>query len=88
MDNEPLEAMSNVKLRGVYMTADFKWTTHINHICSKASKRLYALRILKRNGVVPNDLLNVYRNLIRPILKYILHCLSLEDQIIGLNAVP
>ncbi len=35
-------------------------STHIRHISSKASTRLYALRILRRNGVQPSDLRTVY----------------------------
>ena len=37
---------------------------------TKASKRLYALRVLSRRGVPPADLINVYRALIRAILEY------------------
>ncbi len=45
-NNQPLEAVNTIKLLGVYLTSDLKWTTHIRHISSKASNRLYALRIL------------------------------------------
>ena len=58
------------KLLGVYLSADLKWTTHINHICSKVSKSLFAIRILKRNGVELRDLRNVYCSFIRPVLEY------------------
>ncbi|CAB4023186.1 Hypothetical predicted protein [Paramuricea clavata] len=56
VNNQPLEAVNTIKLLGVNLTSDLKWTTHIRHISSKASKRLYALRILRRNGVQPSDL--------------------------------
>ena len=59
-----------VKLLGVHLSANLKWSTHINNICSKASKRLFALRILKRNGAVQKDLRNVYCSFIRPVLEY------------------
>ncbi|CAB4041551.1 Hypothetical predicted protein, partial [Paramuricea clavata] len=58
IDNQHLEVVHTVKLLGVYLSADLKWTTHIDHICSKASKRLFAIRILKRNGVEVWDLRN------------------------------
>jgi hypothetical protein len=70
IDNQHLEVAYTVKLLGVYLPADLKWTTHINHICSKASKRLFAIRILKRNGVELRDLRNVYCSFIRPVLEY------------------
>ena len=52
------------------MSADLKWTTHIDHVCSKASKRLFAIRILKRNGAEQRDLRNFYCSFIRPVLEY------------------
>ena len=70
IDNQHLDVVHTVKLLGVYLSADLKWTTHINHICSKASKRLFAIRILKRNGVKVWDLRNVYCSFIRPVLEY------------------
>ena len=56
--DESLEVVHTVKFLGVHLSADLKWSTHINSICSKASKRLFALRILKRNGAVQKDLRN------------------------------
>ena len=40
------------------------------YICINASKRLYALRILKRSGAPPKDLITVYCAFIRPVLEY------------------
>ena len=40
------------------------------YICINASKRLYALRILKRSGAPPKDLTTVYCAFIRPVLEY------------------
>ena len=37
---------------------------------AKASKRLHILRVLKRGGVPPADLLKVYFGLIRSVLEY------------------
>ena len=42
VNNQPLEAVNTIKLLGVNLTSDLKWTTHIRHISSKESKRLYA----------------------------------------------
>ena len=37
---------------------------------AKASKKLYALRLLKRAGVQEQDMLKVFRSSVRPILEY------------------
>ncbi|CAB4001956.1 Hypothetical predicted protein [Paramuricea clavata] len=70
VNNQPLEAVTTIKLLGVNLTSDLKWSAHIRDISSKASKRLYALRILRRNGVQPSDLRTVYCSFIRPVLEY------------------
>ena len=70
IDNQYLGMVQTTKLLGVYLTSDLKWTKHVTRICSKASKRLYALRLLKRNGVQSCDLQKVYCSFVRPILEY------------------
>jgi hypothetical protein len=87
INNQHLETVHTIKLLGVYLTSDLKWIKHVTHICSKASKRLYALRLLKRNGVQSSDLRRFLCSFIRPVLEYA--CLlwhsplpnSLSDQI-------
>ena len=58
------------KLLGVHLSSDLKWSTHVEAVCAKASKRLFALRSLKRSGVPPRDLRSVYSYFIRPVLEY------------------
>lgn len=70
INNQHLETIYTTKLLGLYLTSDLKWTKHVDHICSKASKRLYALRLLKRNGVQSRDLRKVYCSFVRPVLEY------------------
>ena len=66
----PLESINTTKLLGVHLSSDPKWSTHIEAVCAKASKRLVALRSLKRSGVSPRDLRSVYSYFIRPVLEY------------------
>jgi hypothetical protein len=54
----------------VVLTSDLKWTTHVNHICSKVSKWLFALRLLRRNGVRPQDLRRAYCRFVRPVPEH------------------
>ena len=59
-----------VKLLGVIIRSDLKWTDHVNHITSKASRKLYLIRLLKRFGMPLSDLITVFTAYIRPILAY------------------
>ena len=70
VNNQHLETVHTIKLLGVYLKSDLKWIKHVTHICSKASKRLYALRLLKHNGVQWSDLRRVFCRFIRPVLEY------------------
>ena len=62
--------ISNFKLLGLHLDASLSWTTHINTIISKASKRLYFLKQLGTAGVPPQQLLHFYTAVISPVLEY------------------
>ncbi len=70
--NHELVPVSSVKVLGPYISADMimKWKTHIFYIVSKASKRLYFLRLLKRAGLDHSSPLAVYTTCIRSVLEY------------------
>jgi hypothetical protein len=54
----------------IHIKSDLKWNLHVETMCTKASKRLYALRSLKRSGVPPKGLRTVYCCFVRPIVEY------------------
>ena len=62
--------MSSFKLLGVILSQDLTWTAHCDYIVKKASRRLYALRQLRKCGVSTSDIVKVYCSLIRSILEY------------------
>ena len=64
-----VERVSQVKVLGVIPTNDLKWQGHIDYVCSKGSSRLYFLRMLRRAGVDPKDIVAIYVPLIRSILE-------------------
>ena len=69
----PIVIVSIVKhatLLGVIVSNDLKWNLHVNAICKKASKRLYALRLLRRNALPDSVLVKVYCTRVRPYLEY------------------
>ena len=69
-DQKQIDIVDNFKLLGVTISSNLTWNSHITDICTKASKRLYALRILKRSGAPPKDLITVYCSFIRPVVEY------------------
>ena len=62
-----LESLNNkLELRlGVVISSDLKWNSHINYVYKKEAKRLYGLRLLKRNTLPADVLLSVYCTYIR-----------------------
>ena len=45
--NNTVDVVSQFKILGVIISSDLTWNSHIDYICSKESKRLYSIRILK-----------------------------------------
>ena len=70
INNLPLEAVSSYKVLGLTLCDTLKWNDNTNDIVSKASKRLHILRVLKRAGVPPADLVTIYSALVRSVLEY------------------
>jgi len=56
----PIQRVATLKLLGIHLDAGLSWTIHIT-IVSKASKRLYFLKQLRRAGVPPQQLLHFIR---------------------------
>ena len=48
IDNQSANIVKHAKILGVIVSSDLKWILHVNAICKKASKRLYALRLLRK----------------------------------------
>ena len=66
-DHFPFQRVTSWKL---FLKLKEKWSTHVEAVCAKESKRLFALRSLKRGGVSPRDLRSVYSYFIRPVFEY------------------
>ena len=65
-----VERVGTYKLLGVIISDDLKWNAHVEYIIAKAAKRLFALRLLKRAGVMPKDVFKVYLCNVRSVLEY------------------
>ncbi|CAB4014879.1 RNA-directed DNA polymerase from mobile element jockey, partial [Paramuricea clavata] len=70
IDGYVVETVQSHKVLGLIIQNNLKWDEQIRSIVTKASKRLYGLRVLCRGGVPPADLTNIYFALIRSILEY------------------
>ena len=70
--NNPVivERVQHFKLLGITISRDMNWQTHIDAIITKASSRLYFLKILKKSGLNSHQLRHFYLSVIRPILEY------------------
>jgi len=65
-----VECVSTYKLLGVMINSSLKWDDHIDAIMTKAAKRLWFLKKLKRAGVSVDDLVHYYQSVVRPVLEY------------------
>ena len=55
-----IEIVQSHKVVELTIQSNLKWDEHINSVVTKASKRLYNIRILRRNGVPVEDLIEIY----------------------------
>ena len=70
INGHEITLVPHAKLLGVIISKDLKWILHVDYICKKAAKRLYALRLLKRCSVPTDKLVRVFITCIRPVLEY------------------
>ena len=68
-----VERVGTYKLLGVIISDDLKWNMHVEYAIAKAAKRLFALRLLKRAGAMPKDILKVYLCNVRSVLGALLN---------------
>ena len=79
IDGHPVETVRSHKVLGLTIQNNLKWDEHIHETVSKASKRLHILRVLRRSGVPPADLLAVYRPLTHDVIAPV--TMHLEDKL-------
>jgi len=65
-----IKQVCSFKLLGIVIDHNLKWSSHVDEICTKASRRLHFLKVLKRSAVSVDDLYYFYVSAIRPVLEY------------------
>ena len=65
-----IDVVEEIKLLGLIIRSDLKWSSNTNAMVAKAYKRLWILRRLKNLGASVADLLDVYCKQVRSILEF------------------
>ena len=66
---EDLEVVESYKLLGLMVRSDLRWIDNTKFIISKAYKRIWVLRRLKKLGTPVEELITVYKQQIRSHLE-------------------
>ena len=70
INSNAVERVHSFKILGVWLSDDLSWKSHVSHMYSRATPRLYYLKQLRRCGLSQCHLLAYYKTLIRLILEY------------------
>ena len=68
--DDKLERVPSYKLLGVHVSNNLTWNEHVDAVTKKTTKRIYFIRLLKRAGVAPKELVHIYLASIRSIIEY------------------
>ena len=69
IDDQNLEVVEEIRLLGLVLRSDMKWSSNTAHMVQKANKRLWILRRLKSLGAKPEDLTDVFIKQVRSVLE-------------------
>ena len=70
LNNKLIEPVDKIKLLGVYLTNDLKWSENTANMCKKVNQRLYLVRRLKHFGLQKEELIKAWTSMLRPITEY------------------
>lgn len=70
LNKNKIEPCESLKLLGVTLSDDLKWSKNTAQICSKANRRFCFLRRLKQFGLSLDELVVGWKSMIRPVTEY------------------
>ena len=70
MEDIEIEVVEEVKLLGVLVRSDLRWTSNSEAICRKGYTRLWMLRRLKELGAETAELIDVYKQQVLSVLEF------------------
>ena len=69
-DCEPLEVIYETRLLGVIISSNLSWTSHVNDITMRATKKLWVLIRFKSLGGTTEQLITVFQTRVRSTLEF------------------
>ena len=69
LSGQEIEVVEEIRLLGLVIRSDGRWSSNTKNMICKANKRLWILRRLKNMGAKNSDLVDVYTKQIRCILE-------------------
>ena len=69
MEGQEIQLVEEMRLLGLIIRSDMKWTANTDFIVKKGFKKLWMMRRLKELGAKEDDLVDVYMKQIRPIME-------------------
>ena len=85
LDGNDIQVVDEIRLLGLVITSDLKWTSNTENLVNKANKILWILRRLKNLGASQADLIDIYLKQIRCVLELAVPAwsgsINLADQI-------
>ena len=70
IEEETIEVVEQLKLLGVQVTSDFKWSTNTAYITKRGYNKLWVIRRLKSSGANTKELCDISCKHVRSILEY------------------
>ena len=70
LDNNIIQREKSIKLLGVIISDDLKWTKNTLNVCERVSSMLFILCRIKSFGATRDDLIKVWTTILRPRAEY------------------
>ena len=70
LNGNEIPVVRKIKLLGVIITDDLRWEENTSLICPKVESKFYLISKLKSFGLQIDELLNIWKVMVRPITEY------------------
>ena len=70
LNGNELNSVDKIKLLGVIITNDLRWRENTSELCKKVNKKFYMIWKLKEFGFKKEELLTLWKVVLRPIVEY------------------